>query len=592
MAGGNAAAQRDIGVPNLAAPPYVLPPGGGRTDTDVTEYLLNNAVFNVLDFAPAGVTPNDGTTNAIASITAAATAAGAVGGSIYFPPGTYSIPANLTLAVGVHFAPGAMVSVAATKVLTLNGTIGGVSQQIFAGAGTVAIGKGFVPFVYPQWWGAVGNTVHDDTSAIQAAISTGVASGIEVMVPAGNYNVTATLTVPDFGRVRGAGRQSQGTIFSFTSAALVGFNCGSQVVLQGFAINGSAPVNGIGLQIGTLTIGSTQGVVRDINISGWSGAGGRALSYSGETFLFEACYFSGAETGVYLTGGNRPTNTLFLDCQIRACSLYGLYVDTGYGITFERCLFESNEQYGVYLNANPVPGSGVIRMLQFYACWFENNWTSLAGNPLRLTKYEFQGTAGDTNQIKWLSVRDCQFDNGNDRPLSVYLTNAVGFVFDNNVFNNVANNFKFDGAGSLAGRVNNWDTFVNGDATTVISDVLNVVECDCRLAPWTPVATGLTVVPGTGAATLIGTYTKVGRIVHWTIKIVCTGTATTAATNGVTYFTLPFAVAEYNSFVGSNSDTAAGLAVGHVALSARAYAPTWFAVGGTQILSGWYQSQL
>jgi hypothetical protein len=451
---------------------------------------------------------------------------------------------------------------------------------------------GQVPYINVKSapYNAQGDTVTDDTAAIQAAINAGVAAGIPVVIPAGNYRLTGTLTMPDFARVYGVGRQAQGSVLSFTAAATVGINAGSQIVLQGVAVNGTSPVNGIGIQIGILTPGSTQGVVRDVNVNGWSGAGGRGLSFSGETFLFEACYFVGCESGIYLTGGNRPTNTMFLDCQTRG-NTNGIYIDTAYGITFERCLVESNLEYGVYINANAVPGNGVVRMIQFYACWFENNWASLNGNPTRLTMYEFRGTASATNQILWLSIRDCQFDNGSNRPLSVWLTNSVGCVFDNNVFNNVAGNFKFDGAGSLFSRINNWDTFVSGDATTVINDALNVVECDCRLSPWTPVATGLTVVLGGGTATLTGTYTKIGRIVYWTIKIVCTGAATTAATNGVTYFTLPFPVGEYNSFIGSNADTAAGLAVGHVSLNARAYAPSWAAVGGTQILSGWYQSQ-
>jgi hypothetical protein len=63
----------------------VTPPGGGRVTSSATEYLANNAVFNVRDFGARGDGSEDGP-----AIRRALDAASAAGGTLLFPPGTYS----------------------------------------------------------------------------------------------------------------------------------------------------------------------------------------------------------------------------------------------------------------------------------------------------------------------------------------------------------------------------------------------------------------------------------------------------------------------------------------------------------------------
>lgn len=93
---------------------------------------------------------------------------------------------------------------------------------------------------------------------------------------------------------------------------------------------------------------------------------------------------------------------------------------------------------------------------------------------------------------------------------------------------------------------------------------------------WTPTPSGLTVVNGTGGVTYGGTYTKIGRLVFITIVIIPSGTATTAATAGATYFDgLPFAVAQIAGGAWSDGN-ASSLGTEIVALG-RLYAPTWSA---------------
>jgi hypothetical protein len=107
---------------------------------------------------------------------------------------------------------------------------------------------------------------------------------------------------------------------------------------------------------------------------------------------------------------------------------------------------------------------------------------------------------------------------------------------------------------------------------------------------WTPTFTNLTVVPGTGAASYDGRYSRIGRTIFYKIKISCTGTATTASTAGTTYCTLPVAASEDDTVTVSNKTTLLGIGVGFLdATNDRCYPTTWGATGNTIIISGKYE---
>lgn len=107
---------------------------------------------------------------------------------------------------------------------------------------------------------------------------------------------------------------------------------------------------------------------------------------------------------------------------------------------------------------------------------------------------------------------------------------------------------------------------------------------------WTPTFTNLVVVPGTGAASYDGRYSRIGRTIFYRIKISCTGTATTASTAGTTYCTLPVAASEDDTVTVSNKTTLLGIGVGFLdATNDRCYPTTWGATGNTIIISGKYE---
>jgi len=102
---------------------------------------------------------------------------------------------------------------------------------------------------------------------------------------------------------------------------------------------------------------------------------------------------------------------------------------------------------------------------------------------------------------------------------------------------------------------------------------------------WTPVATNLTVV---GAATLTGSYTRVGNVVNFIISIATTGT--TASTAGTTTITLPVTAAE--SAICSAAELTTYVSLGNGIIAANTltlYPPSWAATANTVIISGTYR---
>lgn len=136
---------------------------------------------------------------------AAAVAQVGTAGVIAPPPGTIAVSADITIPAGVKFAPatGAVLTIATGKTLTINGPFEAHAVQVFncVGTGKVVFGSTSpVREVYPQWWGAKGDSSAGNsyvgtncTAAFQAAIDT----LRPVRLMDGGYYINATLTIPD-----------------------------------------------------------------------------------------------------------------------------------------------------------------------------------------------------------------------------------------------------------------------------------------------------------------------------------------------------------------------------------------------------------
>lgn len=120
----------------------------------------------------------------------AVTAIGSNNVILRVPVGAYNIADDLTIPdnITIKLERGAILTIANGKTLAFNGGLEAELFQIFTwtGTGEVVFGAGSIKEIYPQWWGAKGDGVTDNTAAIQAAINAVPAKGALVF-PSGTY---------------------------------------------------------------------------------------------------------------------------------------------------------------------------------------------------------------------------------------------------------------------------------------------------------------------------------------------------------------------------------------------------------------------
>ncbi|OHB73510.1 MAG: hypothetical protein A2W17_09115 [Planctomycetes bacterium RBG_16_41_13] len=95
------------------------------------------------------------------------------------------IPANIKL----NIEKGATIDVAKGKRLTIRGLIESPVTHIFTGVGEVVFDTDYLQTVYPQWWGAKGDGLTEDTVSVQAAINSFTSKGGDIFFPDGTYIV-------------------------------------------------------------------------------------------------------------------------------------------------------------------------------------------------------------------------------------------------------------------------------------------------------------------------------------------------------------------------------------------------------------------
>ena len=123
--------------------------------------------------------------------------------------GVHRVASNLTIDSPVWFLPGAIIKPDSGVTVTLAGGIvsAPMSQVADTSAGGTVKFKN-VAHLYPQWWGATGDGVTDDTDALQAALAAASGGGT-VLIPLGTYTYAEDLVMPRGTVLRGLGKDYQ-----------------------------------------------------------------------------------------------------------------------------------------------------------------------------------------------------------------------------------------------------------------------------------------------------------------------------------------------------------------------------------------------
>jgi hypothetical protein len=195
-------------------------PGEGRTVDSVSAFLANNARYNPLDYDAVGNGVADD--RGAFSLTASK-------GPLTISRGTYRIASNLTLAVSVEMLSGALLKPDSGVTITLGAGFNAPLTQVFDLSAGGSVAFRVQRDLYPEWWGALADGVHDDAAALNAVsnvavafTSDGVRAGGTVWFQPRPYLCKSTWTVQPFASYLGSRSQTTDNDGSFTYAGTTG----------------------------------------------------------------------------------------------------------------------------------------------------------------------------------------------------------------------------------------------------------------------------------------------------------------------------------------------------------------------------------
>ena len=267
------------------------------------------------------------------------------------------VPENVTL----KFEKPGIIS--GNYTLTINGGIEAGLFQIFDSTVTVT-GSPKIEAVYPEWFGAKGDRVTDDTSQINSAINLALSSYSPMYLSrwylvAGSVIVSLPSNTETGISIRGAGRYMSGIVYNGATAIDV-----LSVSAIGYALNVNFDSFGIdvdGSAAGTVALRIADGVWRSrfsdmmitrdaiqtgygIHIGNSSGSGNFDLKFSN-------LYIRNFDRNIYAVGdsvaGNHVTNLTISDSYISNANT-NLYFDFTQGVTVTGTQLESALTEGAY----------------------------------------------------------------------------------------------------------------------------------------------------------------------------------------------------------------------------------------------------
>lgn len=109
---------------------------------------------------------------------------------------TYTLTANdVTIPAGIRLLPqpGAVISIASGKTLTINGTLEAARQKVFSGDGDVVFGAGSVEWAFPEWFGAIADGTTDSGAYINNLADACRANVVPIKFGFGHYYTTVSL---------------------------------------------------------------------------------------------------------------------------------------------------------------------------------------------------------------------------------------------------------------------------------------------------------------------------------------------------------------------------------------------------------------
>lgn len=287
-------------------------------------------------------------------------------------------------------------------------------------------------------FGAVGNGVADDTTALQTAVTAAANQTRALFIPRGNYLLSDTIKVVGSSTIGGCyiwGEGRRRTVLTCTAsnhAIEVASTMKGRSWLQDFSVDGAnLAANGIVIGTNNALVG---GGMQGIEVSRCTNAG--ILLQSAEIYSMRDVHCNSNAWGIYFGDivGNGSYNTVdaIYDSELEWNTNGGIGVDTAQYLTIENCTFQHN--YGPAFITAPNGAVGSSFGINLSRCYTENNCLS------NLTLATFHFNLGDaaTNSATWkfgATLTDNKISGVGSTNFSLYLDAGDYVLRDNDIEN-------------------------------------------------------------------------------------------------------------------------------------------------------------
>lgn len=244
-------------------------------------------------------------------------------------------------------------------------------------------------------FGAVGDGVTDDSSAISAALS---ATGAALFIPAGTYLYNSTMPAPVCSAIYGDGELV--SILKPGTGLSRGLSIGGTnypMLLRDFQILGTSATTATGLYVGEAA--SCAPNIHNVRVYGFGGVGGIGIRI-GHYLKGKITKLTSELNSINMvvqqpSASGNPTTLHFDSCVFTTTDptngTYGVVIRDSDGLVFTNCDFESSKNEGLYIET-ATASRDILNIVVGPGCRFEDNNSAGGVNSYHMTVSSNTGT--------------------------------------------------------------------------------------------------------------------------------------------------------------------------------------------------------